>query len=321
MTSKPVELGHAVRASPVEAAAIAAPAMLRPLGRGAEMGRLLRAYLTLTKPGIIWLLLVTTVPAMVMAGDGWPSIDLVLLTLVGGMLTAGGANAINQWFDRDIDTIMRRTRQRPLPQGQIAPASALLFGVALAAVGGVQLGLTVNPLSAALAEAAVLFYVFVYTIWLKRWTPQNIVIGGAAGAVPPLVGWTAVRGSLDLAPALLFLIVFLWTPPHFWALALRYKDDYARAGVPMLPVVRGEEATKRQIVWYSVALALGTLPLFFVGGAGWLYLGAALVLGAAFIAQAVRVWRGSIAPMALFFFSIVYLPLLFLAAGADALLF
>lgn len=316
MTSKPVELERPARAPSVEAAAL-----LRPLGRAEGIGRLLRAYLTLTKPGIIWLLLVTTVPAMAMAGDDWPSIDLVLLTLLGGMLTAGGANAINQWFDRDIDRIMRRTRQRPLPQGQIAPGPALLFGVALAVIGGVQLGLTVNWLSAALAEAAVLFYVGVYTIWLKRWTAQNIVIGGAAGAVPPLVGWTAVRDSLDLAPVLLFVIVFLWTPPHFWALSLRFRDDYARAGVPMLPVVRGEAATKRQIVWYSVALALGTLPLFFVGGASWLYLGAAVVLGAAFVIQAMRVQRGSIAPMALFFFSIVYLPLLFLAVGADALFF
>ena len=316
MTSKPVELERPARAPTVEAGA-----MLRPLGRAAGIGRLLRAYLTLTKPGIVWLLLVTTVPAMAMAGNAWPSIDLVLLTLMGGMLTAGGANAINQWFDRDIDRIMRRTRRRPLPQEQIAPTSALLFGVALAVIGGVQLGLTVNWLSAALAETAVLFYVFVYTIWLKRWTAQNIVIGGAAGAVPPLVGWTAVRGELDLAPALLFLIVFLWTPPHFWALALRYKDDYARAGVPMLPVVRGDEATKRQIVWYSVALALGSLPLFIVGEAGLLYLGMAVVLGAAFVIQAVRVQRGSIAPMALFFFSIVYLPALFVAAGADALIF
>ena len=279
-----------------------------------------RSYVMLAKPGIIWLLLVTTVPVMVMAEGGWPGLDLIALVLLGGVLTSGGANALNQWFDRDIDAVMHRTRGRPIPQGWISPGRALVFGLAVAVVGGVQLALTVNLLSAGLAMGAVAFYVFVYTMWLKRWTPQNIVIGGAAGSVPPLVGWAAVQNDLAVTPLLLFLIIFLWTPPHFWALALRYKDDYARANVPMLPVVSGEPATKRQILLYALVLTAVSALLVPFGDASWIYLGVALALGASFVAAAVLLWRGRVAPMTVFFVSIAYLPLLFIVAGVDSVL-
>ena len=290
------------------------PAPARP---ATDARGLVRAYIALTKPGIIWLLLVTTVPAMVMAQNGWPGLDLVALVLLGGILTAGGANAINQWYDRDIDRIMPRTAKRPIPSGVVPPTAALVWGAALVVAGGVQLLLTVNWLSAVWALAAVGFYVGVYTVWLKRSSVQNIVIGGAAGAVPPLVGWAAVRGDVDVAPVILFLIVFFWTPPHFWALALRYKDEYASANVPMLPVVHGEAATKRQILIYAVVLAAVSLSLPLSGDVSWIYLGAAAALGVAFIAQAARVYLDRAAPMQLFFFSILYLPLLFLAVMID----
>ena len=254
---------------------------------------------------------------MVMAQDGWPGLDLVALVLLGGILTAGGANAINQWYDRDIDRIMPRTAKRPIPSGVVPPTAALVWGAALVVAGGVQLLLTVNWLSAVWALAAVGFYVGIYTVWLKRSSVQNIVIGGAAGAVPPLVGWAAVRGDVDVAPVILFLIVFFWTPPHFWALALRYKDEYASANVPMLPVVHGEAATKRQILIYAVVLAAVSLSLPLSGDVSWIYLGAAAALGVAFIAQAARVYLDRAAPMQLFFFSILYLPLLFLAVMVD----
>ena len=276
-----------------------------------------RAYLALTKPGIIWLLLVTTVPAMVMASDGWPGLDRVALVLLGGILTAGGANALNQWYDRDIDQVMPRTAKRPIPSGIVPAPAALAWGAALTLAGGLQLLLTVNWLAAVWALVAVAVYIGVYTIWLKRSSVQNIVIGGAAGAVPPLVGWAAVRGSVDFAPLLLFLIVFLWTPPHFWALALRYKDEYASVNVPMLPVVRGDAETKRQILIYAVLLAAVSLLLPLTGDVSWVYLGAAAVLGLAFIVAAHRLQRDRIAPMRLFFFSILYLPLIFLAALID----
>ena len=290
------------------------PAPARP---ATDARGLVRAYIALTKPGIIWLLLVTTVPAMVMAQNGWPGLDLVALVLLGGILTAGGANAINQWYDRDIDRIMPRTAKRPIPSGIVPPTAALVWGAALVVAGGVQLLLTVNWLSAVWALAAVGFYVGIYTVWLKRSSVQNIVIGGAAGAVPPLVGWAAVRGDVDVAPVILFLIVFFWTPPHFWALALRYKDEYASANVPMLPVVHGEAATKRQILIYAVVLAAVSLSLPLSGDVSWIYLGAAAALGVAFIAQAARVYLDRAAPMQLFFFSILYLPLLFLAVMID----
>ena len=295
----------------------ASPATDGPARPAMDARGLVRAYIALTKPGIIWLLLVTTVPAMVMAQDGWPGLDLVALVLLGGILTAGGANAINQWYDRDIDRIMPRTAKRPIPSGVVPPTAALVWGAALVVAGGVQLLLTVNWLSAVWALAAVGFYVGVYTVWLKRSSVQNIVIGGAAGAVPPLVGWAAVRGDVDVAPVILFLIVFFWTPPHFWALALRYKDEYASANVPMLPVVHGEAATKRQILIYAVVLAAVSLSLPLSGDVSWIYLGAAAALGVAFIAQAARVYLDRAAPMQLFFFSILYLPLLFLAVMID----
>lgn len=287
----------------------------RPLT--AEALTLARAYVALTKPGIIWLLLVTTVPAMVMAHNGWPGLDLIALVLLGGVLTAGGANAINQWYDRDIDRLMPRTAERPIPSGIVPAPAALAWGALLVVAGGIQLLVTVNWLAAVWALAAVAFYVGVYTVWLKRSSVQNIVIGGAAGAVPPLVGWAAVRDSVDVAALILFMIVFLWTPPHFWALALRYKDEYARVNVPMLPVVRGDAETKRQILIYSVVLAAVSLLLPLSGDVSWIYLGSAVALGIAFVLQAVRVFRDRAAPMQLFFFSIVYLPLLFLAALVD----
>ena len=281
-----------------------------------------RAYLALTKPRIIVLLLITTVPAMIVAQEGIPSLWLVLLTLVGGTLAAAGANAINCYFDRDIDGMMSRTQDRPLPAGVIEPERALLFGTALGAVSFVMLALWVNLASAFLAFAALAFYVVVYTLWLKRSTTQNIVIGGAAGAMPPLVGWAAVTGGLGWPALMLFAIIALWTPPHFWALALRYRSDYARAGIPMLPAVRGVEETQRQILIYSVALVVCTLVLVPVAGMGYLYLAAALLLGCGFLAFAIRLWRQSTirTSRALFVYSLVYLALLYVAIGADPLL-
>ena len=280
-----------------------------------------RVYLALMKPGIIQLLLITTVPAMILAADGWPGLDLIALTLLGGVLTAGGANAMNQWYDRDIDGLMARTAQRPIPAGRVQPGRALGWGLLLVVAGGVQLALTVNLPAAGWALFAVGFYVLVYTMWLKRATPQNIVVGGVAGAVPPLVGWAAVRGTVDLEPLLLFLIVFLWTPPHFWALALRYQADYAKARVPMLPVLRGEAETKRQILNYSVVLVAASVLPAIAGESGWLYLGVALVMGAGFLVMAERVRQGHTAPMRLFAYSIVYLTAIFVAVAADALIF
>jgi protoheme IX farnesyltransferase len=291
---------------------------------GVERGRVRRtvaAYVNLTKPRIILLLLVTTVPAMILARRSVPSVWLIAATLAGGTLAAGGANAMNQYLDRDIDEIMRRTRRRPLPSGQIEPRAALTFGLALGAVAFVWLAFLVNLLSAVLAIAAMAFYVFVYTMWLKRSSPQNIVIGGAAGAMPVLVGWAAVTGRVGLPAAILFAIVFMWTPPHFWALALRYERDYAAAGVPMLPVVAGTKATTRQIVVYSVVLVAVTLALYPFGHMGLIYLASALVLGALFVARAVRLQRtpSPTRRIALFRFSIVYLALLFAAVAVDAL--
>ena len=280
------------------------------------------AYIALTKPRIIVLLLVTTVPAMIVANEGMPSLWLVLLTLVGGTLAAGGANAINCYLDRDIDGLMARTRDRPLPSGSIEPERALLFGVGLGAVAFLVLALGANLVSALLAVGALGFYVFVYTLWLKRTSTQNIVIGGAAGAVPPLVGWAAVTGGLDWAALVLFGIIFLWTPPHFWALALRYRTDYERAGVPMLPVVRGTDETKRQILIYSAVLVLFTFALVPLAGMGYLYLGSALVLGGVFFGLAFRLWRSDSLQetRALFLYSLAYLGLLFVAMGVDQLL-
>jgi protoheme IX farnesyltransferase len=280
------------------------------------------AYLALTKPRIIELLLVTTVPTMVVAARGLPDGWLVLATLVGGSLAAGGANAINMVVDRDIDRVMARTRGRPLVTGEITPPAALAFAVVLEVLAFAVLALAVNLLSAVLALSAMLFYVFVYTMWLKRTSSQNIVIGGAAGAVPTLVGWAAVTGHLALAPLVLFGIIFVWTPPHFWALAMRYRDDYAAAEVPMLPVVASFDRTARQIVIYTVVLWAMTLVFGAVAGMGALYWVAAVVLGAIFLAYALRLQReGSPArSMRLFGWSITYVTLLFGAMAADTLL-
>lgn len=280
---------------------------------------LVGAYVSLTKPRIIMLLLVTTVPAMVLASRGMPPAWLVLATLFGGTLAAGGANAMNQYLDRDIDEVMRRTRRRPLPRRAIPPRRALAFGLALGALAFAFLAATVNLLAAALAVGAMAFYVVVYTMWLKRSSAQNIVIGGAAGAAPVLVGWAAVTGRVGWPAAVMFLIVFLWTPPHFWALAMRYERDYAAAGVPMLPVVAGRDATTRHILAYTVVLAGATLILIPVGRMGALYLAASVVLGALFVAGAVRLRQRPTMPsaMALFRFSIVYLALLFGAVALD----
>jgi protoheme IX farnesyltransferase len=287
-----------------------------------SVGETLRAYLALTKPRIIELLLVTTVPTMVLAQGGVPSIWLMAAVVLGGSLAAGGANTINMYLDRDIDDLMRRTRHRPLPRHAVAPGRALAFGIVLSVLSFVWLTVTVNLLSALLAASAIGFYVFVYTLWLKRSTPQNIVIGGAAGCVPVLVAWAAVTGRVEVPALVLFAIVFYWTPPHFWALALRYRGDYAAAGVPMLPVVRGEAETARQIVIYTILLVVVSLLLFPAAQMGLIYLVAAVVLGAGFVWSSVRVLRDTSdgrAAIRLFRFSISYLTLLFAAVAADAL--
>ncbi|HEX2042398.1 MAG TPA: heme o synthase [Acidimicrobiales bacterium] len=280
------------------------------------------AYLALTKPRIIELLLVTTVPTMVVAERGLPSGWLVLATLVGGALAAAGANAINMYVDRDIDSVMKRTRGRPLVTGEIAPTNALAFAVTLEVAAAVELWVLVNPLSAVLAVGATLFYVFVYTLWLKRTSSSNIVIGGAAGAVPVLVGWAAVTGSLGLAPLVLFAIIFYWTPPHFWALAIRYRDDYAAADVPMLPVVTSFAATARRIVLYTLVLWGVSILFWPVGDMGDVYLAAAIVLGGVFMWHATQLARQGTPEraMRLFGWSITYVTLLFGAMAVDQLL-
>ncbi len=282
------------------------------------------AYVALTKPRIIVLLLITTLPAMILAADGWPGTALAAWTIIGGTLGAGAANAINMVIDRDIDAIMNRTRRRPLPRHAVTPERALTFAMALAAASFVLLVLTTNLLSALLVQAAIAFYVFVYTLLLKRSTPQNIVIGGAAGAVPVLVGWAAVTGTVSLEAWLLFAIVFAWTPPHFWALAIRYAKDYEAAGVPMLPVVGGRVRTQRAIGGYTIVTLALSAGLGAVAGLGWIYAAAAVGLGAWFLRDAVRLWRAeqvtSQLAMSVFKTSISYLGALFLAVGADVLL-
>ena len=280
------------------------------------------AYLALTKPRIIELLLVTTVPTMVVAAHGLPPLGLVLATVAGGTLAAGGANAINMYVDRDIDRLMERTRTRPLVTGELTPRAALTFAVVLEVVAFVELWLLVNLLSAVLAVSATLFYVFVYTLWLKRTSRQNIVIGGAAGAVPVLVGWSAVTGSLGWAPIVLFAVIFYWTPPHFWALAIKYRDDYAAADVPMLPAVASLRTTASRILGYTILLWVLTLVFAPVAGMGHLYVGSALVLGAVFTALAVRLLQDSTpqAAMRVFGWSITYITLLFGAMALDQLL-
>jgi protoheme IX farnesyltransferase len=280
------------------------------------------AFVALTKPRIIELLLVTTVPTMVVAAQGLPPLLLVVNTVIGGALAAGGANAINMYVDRDIDRLMERTRHRPLVTGIVSPTEALVFALLLEIAAFAWLWILVNPLSAMLAVSATAFYVFVYTLWLKRTSRHNIVIGGAAGAVPVLVGWAAVTGSLDWAPVVLFGVIFWWTPPHFWALAIRYRDDYARAEVPMLPAVVSLRATASRIVGYTLLLWGLTLAFAPVAGMGDLYVAASVLLGGVFTWYAVDLWRHADAAkaMRLFTYSITYITLLFGAIALDQLL-
>ena len=279
----------------------------------------LAAYFALTKPRIIELLLITTVPAMVLAAGRWPGTWPVVATLIGGSLSAGGANALNNYVDRDIDQIMRRTRSRPLARQEIPPAKALVFGIVLGIAGFAWLWATTNLVAAVVSTAALLFYVFVYTIGLKRTSSQNIVIGGAAGAAPTLVGWAAVTGTLDLPAWVLFLVVFYWTPPHFWALAIRYRDDYERAGVPMLPVVAGVEATTRKMLLYTGLMVAVSFFLVPVAGMRWIYLVGAIALGGWFLWDTWRVFRRPEEAMRLFTTSTVYLSALFAAVMLDVL--
>ena len=283
------------------------------------------AYIALTKPRIIELLLVTTVPTMVLAARGLPSLGLVAATLLGGSLAAGSANALNCWYDRDIDVLMHRTEQRPLATQSVTPRAALLFGLVLGALATVELALTTNLLSALLAVGAIAFYVLVYTMLLKRRTSQNIVWGGAAGCMPVVIGWSAVTGSLSWAALVLFGVVFFWTPPHFWALAMRFKDDYTAAGVPMLPVVASPLSVARRITAYSWAMvATSALLVWPLGASGAVYATCAVLLGAVFLREAAALQRRvraglEAAPMRLFHWSITYLALLFLAVAVDQL--
>ena len=319
--------GRAATGAPAAAGAPVAPAPIdvraERSARRRRVVTVLKAYVALTKPRIVELLLVTTVPAMILAARGLPPLGTVLATLVGGSLAAGSANALNCYLDRDIDAVMRRTIARPLARHAVSPRSALVFGVALGAVAITIMQLATGLLPALLTLAAILFYVLVYTLVLKRRTPQNIVWGGAAGCMPTLIGWAAVTGSLAWPPVVLFGVVFFWTPPHFWALAMRFKEDYARAGVPMLPVVATPRVVARRIVayaWLTVATSLLLWPL----AAGWVYGAVALAAGGWFVASAhgllARVRRGE-EPRALrlFHLSNSYLAVLFVAVAVDAL--
>ncbi len=299
---------------------VQAPAVVGARTRGFRVG----PYVALTKPRIIELLLVTTLPTMVIAQRGLPSLGLVVATLVGGTLAAGGANAVNMYVDRDIDQVMHRTRHRPIVTGAVSPRSALAFALALEVVAFAELWAFVNLLSAVLALSATGFYVFVYTLWLKRRSTQNIVIGGAAGAVPVLVGWSAVTGRLALVPVLLFALIFIWTPPHFWALAVRYRDDYEAAHVPMLPAVATFARTARDILAYTVVLVGVSLALAPVAHLGVFYTTVAAVAGAGYLVMALHLWRGATAEraterdaMRLFGYSITYLTVLFVAMAGD----
>ena len=284
-----------------------------------------RAYVALTKPRIIELLLVTTVPTMVLAARGLPSLGLVVATLVGGTLAAGSANVLNSWYDRDIDVLMHRTEGRPLARETVTPRAALVFGLVLGVLATVELAVTANALAAALAVAAIALYVVVYTMLLKRRTSQNIVWGGAAGCMPVLIGWAAVTGSLTWAPVVLFAVIFFWTPPHYWPLAMRYRDDYARADVPMLPVVASERVVSSRIVAYAwVMVAVSLLLVWPLGVSGALYGVTAVVTGGVFLREAHLLWSRvragrDTAPMRLFHWSITYLALLFLAVAVDQL--
>lgn len=301
------------------------PSSLAPGGVGHGSRRtptsVVGAYVALTKPRIIELLLVTTIPTMVLAADGWPPTFLVIVTLIGGTLSAGSANAVNMYVDRDIDAKMVRTQGRPLVTGIIPARNALIFALVLQVVAFAVLWAGANLLSAVLAFSAAAFYIGVYTIWLKRTSKQNIVIGGAAGAVPVLVGWAAVQDSLSWTPIVLFVAMFLWTPPHFWALAVKYADDYRAAGVPMLPAVAPIENVVRQMLWYTVGLVITTLVLIPVADLGWIYGITAVVLGVMFIGGTLALGKNptTAASMRLFGFSITYVTVLFGAMTLDVL--
>ena len=280
-------------------------------------------FVTLTKPRIMLLILITAYGAMAFAAGGFPPADVTIATLFGLGLSSGGASALNHYYDRDIDALMHRTALRPIPAGRVAPDTAMGFGIGLIVSSFAVLALYVNLLTALLAVGGAVFYVVVYTIWLKRRTTQNIVIGGAAGAVPPLVGWAAITGEIGLAAVFMFAIIFYWTPPHFWALAILAKEEYAKAGVPMLPVVRGERETARQILLYTVLLTGVTVLPFLAGSFGATYLTIALVLDAAFLVFAVQLVRGATRPAArnVFLYSLAYLALVFAAIGLDRINF
>lgn len=286
----------------------------------------LRAYFALTKPRVIELLLITTVPTMILAQRGLPNLWLVIATLIGGALSAGSANAFNCYIDADIDKIMGRTKARPLVTGELSKLEALWFAWLVGAASVIWLGLTTNWLAASLSLAAILFYVLVYTLLLKRRTPQNIVWGGAAGAMPVLIGWAATTNSLSVSAWLLFLVIFLWTPPHYWPLSMRYRDDYSAAGVPMLPVVRGHRVVGVQIALYSWALVASSLLLIVAAPMGWIYTATALLSGAWFLREATRLYNESKSgepqnPMRLFHGSISYLTVLFVAVAVDPIFF
>ena len=290
----------------------------KPVAQRSKVG----SYIALTKPRIVELLLVITIPTMVLAQRGWPSIWLMVWTFVGGWLAAAGANAINMYIDRDIDKLMERTKNRPLATGAIRPRNALVFAITLEIVAFVILLAGANLLAACLAMSATAFYVFVYSLWLKRSSKQNIVIGGAAGAVPVLVGWAAVTNSLGWAPVVLFVIIFLWTPPHSWALAIRHTEDYRAAGVPMLPVVASMKETIRSMIAYSVVLTVSTLVLVPVANLGLIYGITALVFGVAFVIGTIALGSNptEARSMRLFSFSITYVSAIFLALTLDVLL-
>ena len=288
-----------------------------PAGAGSRFRQVVSDYVELTKPKVQSLLLFTTVTTMEIAGD--PKVSKIALACVGGYMSAGGAGAVNHWYDRDIDAKMARTASRPIPAGRVAPRSALIYGCSLALGSFILMSLTLNVLAASLALAGFVGYVGIYTIWLKRRTWHNIVIGGAAGAIPPLVGWAATRGSLSWTAVYLFAIVFYWTPPHFWALSLLMKDEYKKVGIPMLPVVRGEAMTRQQILLYSLLLYAVTQLPFCAGAFGVIYLTASVLLGVAFVWLAALLYRRQDrrSALRLYLYSLAYLALLFGAMVAD----
>ncbi|MEY2945682.1 MAG: hypothetical protein RL243_434 [Actinomycetota bacterium] len=293
--------------------------------RGGFVGKL-KAYVALTKPRVIELLLITTVPTMILAQHGMPSLLLIVNTLIGGALSAGSANAFNCYIDADIDKVMNRTKGRPLVTGELTKREAFVFAWVVGIASVVWLGLTTNWLAALLSLSAILFYVLVYTLLLKRRTPQNIVWGGAAGSMPVLIGWAAVTNSLSIAAWVLFLVIFLWTPPHYWPLSMRYREDYATAGVPMLPVVRGDKTVAVQIILYSWALFISTLILIPAAPMGWIYTIVAVVSGGWFMYESYVLYRqgfkGTVKnPMRLFHGSISYLTVLFIAIAIDPLIY